>query len=264
MNRIFQTRASVSRPWRTFFQSLVAVTAITLSGVAAAIPSTVLVTSSVNPSVSGQAVTLTATVTCAALTPTGTASIFDGVTLMGVVPLSGATATLSTSSFTVGPHSITVIYNGDINCDPAAGGMVQTVSQVISTTTLTSTPNPSTPGSNVVLSATVAPVAPGTGTPTGTVNFFDGATPLGSATVDAAGVATMSVSSLTTGAHAITAVYNGAADFQTSTSAVVNQVVAAAPAPAAVPTLGAMAQFLLAALLAGLAFRSRGHGKRQD
>jgi hypothetical protein len=263
MIRIFQSVAGQGRPWRQCFQSLVAVAAMALAGTAAALPTTVAVTSNLNPSVFGQPVTLTGTVTCGALMPTGTASFFDGVVLMGVVPLSGGTATVLTSSFSVGAHSITIIYNGDINCDPAAGGTVQNVLQVASTTTLTSLPNPSLPGATVVLNATVTAVPPGGGTPSGTVNFFDGATLLGSAPLDGSGLASFSVSSLTTGSHAITAVYSGAPNFQTSTSAPLTQVVAAAPAPAAVPTLGEMGQFLLAALLAGWAVRSRRYGKQQ-
>src|SRR5262245_61275222 len=52
-------------------------------------------------------------------------------------------------------------------------------------TALTSSANPSTVGQAVTLTATVSPVAPATGTPTGTVTFRDGAVTLGTGTLAA-------------------------------------------------------------------------------
>src|SRR5213594_3588370 len=102
------------------------------------------------------------------------------------------------------------------------------------TTTLTASPNPSTVGQAVTLTATVRPVAPATGVATGTVAFKDGAATIGSATLGATGSASISVTTLATGSHPLTAVYSGSLDFLTSTSAVVTQVVnAPAPAPPA-------------------------------
>src|SRR5206468_2406739 len=95
------------------------------------------------------------------------------------------------------------------------------------TTTLTSSPNPSTVGQAVTLTATVRPVAPATGVPNGTVAFKDGAATIGSATLGATGSASISVTTLATGSHPLTAVYSGSLDFLTSTSAV-------APGPSAV------------------------------
>src|SRR5437870_5640342 len=102
------------------------------------------------------------------------------------------------------------------------------------TTTLTSTPNPSTVGQAVTLTATVRPVAPATGVATGTVAFRDNGITIGTATLGATGSASFVTSTLTTGSHPLTAVYSGSLDFLTSTSAVVTQVVnAVAPPPAA-------------------------------
>jgi hypothetical protein len=66
-----------------------------------------------NPSLAGQGVTLTATVSSAAGgTPTGTVTFFDGATPLGDAPLVGAVATLP-SAFTVeGSHSLTAVYSG--------------------------------------------------------------------------------------------------------------------------------------------------------
>ncbi|MFD1275556.1 Ig-like domain-containing protein [Streptomyces kaempferi] len=78
------------------------------------------------------------------------------------------------------------------------------------TTVLTSAPDPSVFGQGKVLTATVTVVAPGTGVPSGTVSFFDGATLLGTGTL-AGGVATFTTATLNAGSHPLTAVYGGVA-----------------------------------------------------
>ncbi|KJY40531.1 hypothetical protein VR41_14920, partial [Streptomyces sp. NRRL B-1568] len=75
-----------------------------------------------------------------------------------------------------------------------------------------------------VLTATVTVTAPGVGTPTGTVSFFDGAALLGSAPL-VGGVATLSDSTLSVGAHSLTATYSGDTNFAGSTSPVDTQTV---------------------------------------
>src|SRR5207253_785386 len=69
-----------------------------------------IVTGAPDPSVFGEAKTLTAVVTAVAPgagTPTGTATYFDGETLIGTSTLSDGVATFSTSSLSTGSHSIT-------------------------------------------------------------------------------------------------------------------------------------------------------------
>jgi hypothetical protein len=74
-----------------------------------------------------------------------------------------------------------------------------------------------TPGQSVTFTATV--ISATTGIPTGTVNFYDGATLLGPGTL-AGGVATYSTSALAGGVtHSISATYTGSTDFLPSTSA---------------------------------------------
>lgn len=77
--------------------------------------SKVSVTSNINPSCPSQSITLTATVDPSAAT--GSVSFYDGVTLLGTQPLSGGTAALSTSSLSVGSHSLTAVYSGDSTHD---------------------------------------------------------------------------------------------------------------------------------------------------
>ena len=88
------------------------------------------------------------------------------------------------------------------------------------TTTLTASQNPSLFGGAVTFSATVA----GSGaTPTGTVTFKDGSTVLGTATLNASGVAYYGTSALTAGTHSITAVYSGDGSYSASTSSALSQ-----------------------------------------
>jgi len=69
----------------------------------------------------------------------------------------------------------------------------------------------------VTFTATVSPAIA-----TGTVQFLDGSTPLGTATLNS-GTASLSTSTLTTGKHSVTATYSGDANFGGSHSAVLNQ-----------------------------------------
>src|SRR6185437_5910918 len=80
--------------------------------------SATVVSSGANPSLPGQSVTFTATVSAtspASGTPTGTAIFKDGGVTLGNGTLVSGSATFSTSSLTVGTHSITAVYNGDGN-----------------------------------------------------------------------------------------------------------------------------------------------------
>jgi hypothetical protein len=97
-----------------------------------------------------------------------------------------------------------------------------TLQKAATTTTLTSSLNPSATGRPVTFTATVTGV---TVPPTGTVTFMDGATNLGSATLNVLGQAVFSASSLAMGNHSITAVYGGNARFFSSTSVPLSQTV---------------------------------------
>jgi hypothetical protein len=90
-----------------------------------------------------------------------------------------------------------------------------------STTTLISSPNPSSFAQVVTFTASVS--AEG-GTATGTVEFFDGNVDLGSATLTS-GKALFPVSWLTAGSHSIVAKYQGDGRHLTSASAPLDQVV---------------------------------------
>jgi hypothetical protein len=93
----------------------------------------------------------------------------------------------------------------------------------------------------VTFTATVAAVAPGAGTPTGTVTFQDGNVVLGTVAVGARGTATFTTSFAAAGGHAITAVYSGAPIFVGSSQSLTEQVNAATTHKATTTTLSASA-----------------------
>ena len=112
--------------------------------------------------------------------------------------------------------------NGEAYLYRASTGAIQPLSAAATTTTVTSSLNPSVAGQSVTFTAVVTSGSPGT--PTGTVTFRRGQTPLGTVSMTS-GQATYSTSTLPAGSLGITVVYSGDAQFITSTSASLNQVV---------------------------------------
>jgi hypothetical protein len=87
-----------------------------------------------------------------------------------------------------------------------------------STTAIASSTNLAIFGQPVILTATVHASGPGLPTPSGTVTFFDGSTPLGTATLDKSGQASFTTAALSAGSHTITANFSGDFVFAVSTS----------------------------------------------
>ncbi|MDX3240124.1 Ig-like domain repeat protein, partial [Streptomyces sp. ME03-5709C] len=195
--------------------------------------STTVLAVSPNPSVCGQPLTLTATVTVVPPgtgVPSGSVTFFDGNTPLGTAMVVGNTATLLLpGGLGAGTHSLVAVYSGNSCVASSAGSALATVGKAGSTTVLTTTPNPSLSGQTVTMTATVSAAAPGGGTPTGTVTFFDGLTPIGTAPV-VGGVATLTKSNFSVGVHTLTASYSGSTCNNPSTSAaVLQQVVSNTP-----------------------------------
>jgi hypothetical protein len=205
-------------------------TSSTLTQIVNQAATTSSVASSANPSVVGQSVTFTASVTASAPssgTPTGTVTFMDGATTLGTGTLNGSgQTTLATSALTLGSHSITVVYGGDTNYTTSTSStLTQTINQAATTSSVASSANPSVFGQSVTFTATVAASAPGSGIPTGMVTFKDGATTLGTGTLNGSGQTTLATSALALGSHSITVVYAGDSDFTTSTSSTLTQTV---------------------------------------
>jgi len=89
---------------------------------------TTALTSSLNPSNFGQAVTFTASVTPQfGGTVKGSVTFYDGTTALKTVGLSGGGAKFTTSTLTSGSHSITATYNGSTSFDGSSASVTQTV-----------------------------------------------------------------------------------------------------------------------------------------
>ena len=194
---------------------------------------TTSVSSSANPSVVGQRVTYTATVAPVAPgagSPTGTVTFTDGTaTVCSKVGLdSSGQATCQATYTSVGSHVIAAAYGGNANFKPSTSPtLTQKVNRAATTTSVSSSANPSVLGQNVTLTATVAVMSPGSGTPTGTVTFADGSTTLGTGTLSQVGgvdQATFSTSKLPIGAQTITASYGGDSNFKGSSGSRTQQV----------------------------------------
>jgi Bacterial Ig-like domain (group 3)/Fibronectin type III domain len=178
--------------------------------------------SSVNPSISGQSVTFTATVTAAAGTPTGTVTFSDGSTVLGTGTLSSGKATYTTNALSVGSHPITASYGGDATNDVSTSNLVVQVvgSKNSAKITLSSSLNPSVFGQSVTFIATLSPSAA-----TGTVQFQIDGTNFGSAVSLSGGKATSgATASLTVGSHNITAIYSGDGTYGGSSATLVQKV----------------------------------------
>ncbi|MDB5330308.1 MAG: hypothetical protein JWP03_1459 [Phycisphaerales bacterium] len=216
------------------------------------------VSSSASSAVWGQSVTFTATISATAPgtgTPTGTVTFMDGATSLGSGTLSAAgQATFTTSSLALSSHSITAVYNGDTNfITSTSPALTQTISTASTAVALATSANPSTSGQLVTFTATVSATAPSAGTPTGTVTFMDGATTLGTGTLNASRQATFTTTTLSVASHSITAVYAGDTTFTGSTSAAVTQTV-----NAAVSNGPASNTFATAGLLTGTSITATG------
>ncbi len=189
------------------------------------------VTTSVDPALVGQSVTLTAAITSEnAGTPTGTVTLLNGTTVLGTATLSAATsgaeASLTASGLAVGANGITAVYSGDSTfAGSTSASLDESVQQIVSYTALSSSIAVSSSGQPVTFTATV--VGATGGTPTGTVTFRDGNTALGTVSVSAASggaQATYTTSALSNGTHVITALYSGDSTLLTSTASLSQDV----------------------------------------
>ncbi len=220
-----------------------------------------LAVSNASPTV-GSTVSFSATVSSSnGPSPTGSVQFLDGsgpsAIVLGSVSLtSTGTASFSTATLTPGSHSVIAVYSGDTdNATSTSAPLTETVQQIATVTTATTDTNPLNAKGTLHLTGSVV-LAPGytaDGPLTGQVSFLDGATPLGTAAINAAGQATLAVSSLNVGLHPITATYNGGTNYAASTSPAVNETVQQTPTritlnSSATPSLAGKAITLQAAV----------------
>jgi hypothetical protein len=184
------------------------------------------VAGSTSTSVFGQSVTFTATVTppAGSAVPVASGSIqfqVDGNNFGAPVTLvNGSATSAATSSLSVGGHTISAIYTGaTTDFMTSTGSLTQTVNKGSTTTVATASPSFASVGQTVTFTSNVSVNSPGSGTPSGTVDFFDTSTstdltPGGVALVS--GTAAYTTTSLLSGPHAIKVTYSGDGDFLAS------------------------------------------------
>jgi hypothetical protein len=178
------------------------------------VASQVTVTPSVAAPVTGQGVSFTATVTAGGQPVVGGTVQWsvDGTATGAPVPVAAdGTATLGPlTTLAIGSHKITAAYSGSAQDTAATTTITITVGRAATTTTISLV--------NHLLTATVASVPPGTGTPTGTVTFVVQGVGTFRARVGANGVATADVAIIL--AVNVTATYSGDTQFTGSASTV--------------------------------------------
>jgi len=157
-------------------------------------------------------------------TATGTVTFYDGGTAIGSATISGGQASITNNTLNIGSHSITAKYGGDTNFNSSTSPVTTvTVTKVTLVPgisfTFTSSLNPSTYGASVTFTATIPAGA------TGTMQFYENGVAMGAPIAVSSGVATYTTSTLVVGTQAITAQYSGDANYNSSTSPTINQVV---------------------------------------
>lgn len=175
------------------------------------------ITSSSNPSASGQPVQISAAVTRVGPMPSGTMDFWESRSngnfiLAGGVPLDGNGVATATLSLADGGHAVYVNYKGD---DSHWGGTTYHYFQLVGSPNvivdLHSSPNPSEPEQPVVFTVTVTK-PDGSPAASGLVHFRDeDAAWLMSQYVDQNGVAQFTLPSITAGVHHFSALFIGAA-----------------------------------------------------
>ena len=160
--------------------------------------------------------------------PTGAVTLdLDGLptasaklALVNGVPTASFSVVIPASS-TLATHALQAVYAGDGNYSSSTSPqIIVTVAKSATVTTLTATPATLTVGMAETLTATLAPLSTTVGATysiTGTVNFYDGSTLLGTGIVTS-NTATITVSLPNNVNHVITAVYSGDSNWLPSTS----------------------------------------------
>jgi hypothetical protein len=210
---------------------------------------TTAVISSANPSLIGQQVTYTATVSASgAGTPTGKVAFFDGTdAIIGCggsagAALTGSNATCSQTYSATGTHPITATYLGDtdFNASAASAAISQVVNQGSTSTSLTISGSPATYGTENLVVFT-SNVTAAFGTPTGAIDVKQGSTTLCSINLPGTTCSpTATVLNASPTAYSVTAIYSGTTAYAGSTSPARNLAVNKAtpgitwPAPAAI------------------------------
>ncbi len=189
---------------------------------------TTALVSSLNPSVFGQSLTLTANVHSSSGTPTGTVELFDNSSGClddsndcGGAALVNRSAAFPGIQLPAGSHPLLAAYQGSLAFNSSTSKLLnQAVQKATTSTSVASSLNPATPARRVIYTATVTGQYGG-GT-YGTVTFSDGGATIATVTL-AGGEAAFRAPNPSCGVHSITTTYSGDANNLASTSLALNE-----------------------------------------
>jgi FtsP/CotA-like multicopper oxidase with cupredoxin domain len=186
-----------------------------------------------SPAMYGDPVVFSAVITPGTATGTVTFTFDKGLAseVSRTAPVVSGTATYSSSTLTVGLHSVVATYNGDGSyLSGVSSSMQQSITATATTVALASNRNPAQPTQVVTFTATVTESVSGAAVTAGVVTFriTNPGTPDATETVavDTQGRATFSTTSLSEATHVVTATFNATIPWSASVSAPLSQVVA--------------------------------------
>jgi len=195
----------------------------TLSLVVAAATTSTTVTAAPNPATVQATITFAAAVTGNGATPTGTVKFLaNGTTALGTGTLDATGKTsVTNATLAAGSYQITAVYSGDANDAASTSAAITEVVGLIPTDTTLSTAATTGANAQTILVSTVQNNGVLGTAPTGTVTFSSGTTTVGTAILNADGVATLTPN-LTAGTYSIIASYGGDALHSPSQSSAIS------------------------------------------
>jgi hypothetical protein len=189
-----------------------------VSGTLTVTAATITVTADDKPKTFGQALPeLTATYS----------GFVNGEGTSDLTALATLTTTASATS-DVGTYPITASGATSPNYSFSYVDGTLTITQSLTTGAVASSANPAVPGADVTFTMTLSAVAPGAGTPTGTVNFRIDGSVAGSGTLSDS-AATFTMNNLSLGSHTVVAEYAGDLNFVGTTNSLTGDQVINTP-----------------------------------
>jgi hypothetical protein len=176
----------------------------------------------------GSTITFTATVGTSSTSATASGSVqflIDGNATADPVPLSGSTASYSSTPLTSGLHIVVAQYMGSSTVGGSAASAVLNVIPLPATSTLV-TISPVAPTTAAPITVTTLTTSAAAGTPTGTVDLLVDGNDTNNPVSIAGGKTVDTLPALTAGAHTITAQYSGDTSFSGSSGFVAFNVLA--------------------------------------
>ncbi len=199
-------------------------------------PTTLAIAPSTTTPTPGASFTVTATLTNttqSTATPTGTVTFTLDGSSAGVQTLSaGTTAIVTLTAPSSGTHTLQASYSGDANfLSATASSVTITIAKIQTTTALMASTTTPTQGASVLVTASITPATIGTTPPSGTVTFTVDGTSAGVQNVVSGSptTASISLSSLSSGAHLVVGTYSGDTIYAASTSPAITITVGKSP-----------------------------------